>query len=183
MQPGCTQARGCRGVLRIVDDARGTAVLEFALVSAPFFALIVAILQITTVFFAQQALETASEKAVRQLLTGSAQKAGMTQAQFKTAVCSKLPAFMKCANVIVDVRTVSQFSDATFTQPTITYDSSGNPSASTQFAPGQGGEITMATISYVWGVQSGPLGVDVSNMAGGGRLLNAICVFKTEPFA
>lgn len=166
----------------LLRDRCGVGTVEFAIVAAPFIALIIAIFQITTTFFAQQTLETAAEKAVRQLVTGTAQKAGMTKDGYKTLVCSKLPGFLKCANVLVDVRTVTSFSDADLTQPTITFDGSGNPSSASQYTPGKGGEITIARVMYVWSAQGGPLGFDISNMSGDRRLLTAVNVFKTEPY-
>jgi Flp pilus assembly protein TadG len=164
----------------LIGDHRGAAALEFALVAGPLFAVMTAIFQVTLTFFAQQVLETASEKAVRQLLTGSAQRSGMTRDQFKTLVCSKLPGFMKCANVMINVRAATSFSAADTARPTITYDSTGNPNNTWTFAPGNAGQITVAQVMYIWSVQSGPFGFDISTMSGSRRLLVATSVFKTE---
>ena len=54
----------------------GAAALEFALVAAPFIALLLAGLQTALAFFAGQVLESAVADSSREILTGSAQNAG-----------------------------------------------------------------------------------------------------------
>lgn len=180
---GWRSKQGLTGGRSLVADQSGSPAIEFALISVPLGALIVAILQIALTFFAQQNLETTAEKSVRQLITGQAQKASMTAASFKTLVCSKLPFFMKCANVIVDVQAVSDFSNATTGAPTLNFDSSGNITNNWQFAPGGPGSVNVARVMYIWNVNPGPLGFDLSTMTGSRRLLVATAVFKTEPYS
>ncbi len=163
-------------------DTRGSALIEFAFVVGPMMALMIAALQTSLVFFAQQNLETTAEKSVRQLRTGAAQSSNMTQAQFKSLVCTKLPAFMKCANVIVDVQTVDDFSLAVTGMPTLTYDADGNITNSWVYRPGVPGQITVARIMYLWNTRAGPLGFDLSNLSTRQRLLVSTSVFKTEPY-
>jgi Flp pilus assembly protein TadG len=167
---------------RLRSEQRGAALIEFAFVVGPFMALLVAVLQTSLTYFAQQNLETTAEKSVRQLLTGSAQNSNMTQAQFKALACTNLPAFMKCANLIVDVQVASNFSSANIGVPTLTYDSNGNISNTWGYSPGVPGQITVARIMYIWDVSKGPLGFDLSTMSSGKRLLIATSVFKTEPY-
>ncbi len=163
-------------------DKRGSPAIEFAIVATPLVALIVAILEVSLLFFTQQVLDTTSEKAVRQLMTGQAQRNAMTKAQFTTSVCGTLPAYMKCSNVMVDVRSVSGFSDAS-TSPTLTYDSSGKVTNNWAYAPGASGSINVVTIMYLWDVQSGPLGLNLVNTAGGQHMLVSTSVFKTESYS
>lgn len=168
----------------LARETRGATIIEFGLVVAPLMALLVAILQTSLTFFAQQTLDTTAEKSVRQLMTGSAQSSGMSAAQFKTAVCANLPAFMKCSRVMIDVQQVgNDFSAADTTAPKITFDSSGNPNNAFKYAPGGPGQITVVKIMYVWPVQNGPLGFNISTLSNGARLLMATSVFKTEPYA
>lgn len=170
----------CLRALR--SDRRGTTVIEFAFVAGPFMALMIAILQVSLTFFAQQNLETTAEKSVRQLLTGQAQSAGKTQSQFKSMVCDNLSSFMKCSNVIVDVQVAANFSSANISSPTLTYDTNGNITNAWVYKPGVPGEITVARIMYVWDVSKGPLGFDISTLSRGKRLLISTSVFKTEPY-
>src|SRR5262244_777473 len=84
---------------RFRRNRRGSAAVEFALVAPVFFALLFAIIEVALMFFATQVLETVTQESARYLLTGQAQGASMTQAQFKTYVCSQIPALFTCANL------------------------------------------------------------------------------------
>ena len=169
----------------LLGDRRGATIIEFALVAAPFVALIVAVLQTSLVFFSQQALETTAERTARQLMTGSAQTSGTTQASFKTTACNnllKVAAFMKCANLIIDVQNADNFASVDTSMPTLTYDSAGNVTNTWKFAPGGAGSIVIMRTMYQLPVVSAPLGFDLSNMGSNRRLLIATSVFKTEPY-
>ena len=185
MQPAkAANRRVSRAAMRLrtlARDARGVTIIEFAFVAGPLIALIMATLQISLTFFVQQNLETAAEMAVRSLVTGKAQASGMTQAQFKTLVCSKLPSFMKCSRVMIDVQAASSFSSIDTGMPTIMFDSHGNPKNQWVYQPGAVGQITIARIMYIWDTQKAPLGFDLSTMSNNKRLLMSVSVFKTEP--
>ena len=58
----------------------GAAAVEFALIATPFLALTFAIMETAGVFFAGQALETATADSARLIMTGQAQTQGFTQA-------------------------------------------------------------------------------------------------------
>ena len=174
-----------RGRLRtrlraLTKSERGATILEFAIVSAPFIALLIAILETALVFFAQQGLETAVEGASRLIMTGQAQNAGWSQTQFKSQVCKQLPPFLSCNSLYVDVQTISSFS-ASSSPPTMTY-SNGNVSNTWSYAPGSANSIVIIRLLYLWPVVSGPLGFNLSNQAGSKRLLVATSVAQTEPY-
>jgi len=171
-----------RFVVRLLVHSGAATLVEFAFVAAPLIALLLAALQISLVFFAQQCLDTTGEQAERLLMTGSAQKSGFTQAQFSAAVCAKLPPYMSCPNVMIDVQVVSDFASANTAAPTITYDSHGNVSNKWTYKPGAPGEITVLRLMYAWKVSKTPFGFDLSTIAAGQRLLVSTMVFKTEPY-
>lgn len=177
--PRVARAHRWRALAR---DQRGATIVEFALVAAPFVALILAVIQTSTVFFSQQALESSAERTARQLMTGSAQTSGMTQPNFKATACNNLPSFMKCANLMIDVQNANDFASVDTSTPTLTYDGSGNVTNSWKFTPGNAGSIVIMRMMYQLPVVSGPLGFDLSNMGSGRRLLIATSVFKTEPY-
>src|SRR3546814_5027684 len=77
----CTFRRRARALAR---DTRGATIIEFAIVAMPFIVLLIAILQTSLVFFAQQLLETTAEDTSRVILTNQAQKAGTSQADFRS---------------------------------------------------------------------------------------------------
>lgn len=165
------------------QDKRGATVVEFALIAAPFIALILATIQTAFVFFAQQCLEAATERTARQIMTGAVQKAGTSAADFKKAACVNLPAFIPCSGVMIDVRSAEQFDDLDTTTPTLTYDSKGQASNAWQFTPGGPGSIVVLRVMYLLPVSAAPLGFNLSNAGAGRRLLISTSVFKAEPYA
>jgi Flp pilus assembly protein TadG len=160
----------------------GTAALEFAIVAAPFIALVLATIQTALAFFAGQVLESAATDASRIILTGSAQNSNMSQAGFATAVCGKVQALFNCSKLMIDVQTASSFSAANASMPSLTFDASGNVSNSWQFNPGNPGDIVILRVMYQWPVFLGPLGLSLSNESNGNLLLMATAAFKNEPY-
>ena len=97
-----------------------TAAVEFALVAAPFLALTFAILETAMVFFAGQTLEAAAADSARLIMTGQAQSAGFSQAQFKSAVCARIYGLFDCANgVYVNVKSYSSFGSISSASPVV----------------------------------------------------------------
>ena len=81
------------------------------MIATPFFALLFAIIETAIVFFAGQVLETVTQDSARMIMTGQAQNAGYTQAQFKTYVCGKVSVLFDCVNgIYVDVKSYPGFS-------------------------------------------------------------------------
>jgi Flp pilus assembly protein TadG len=163
----------------------GAVAVEFALVAAPFFALIVAILDLALLFTGQAALETATEKAARLVLTGQAQgtttgATPLTQAQFQSQLCTYLPTFT-CSGVMVDLQTVTSYSSANTSAPTLTYDSHGQVTNTWQYAAGGPGTIQVLRVMYQWPVFPGPLNLNFANLSNGYYLMMATAVFRNEP--
>jgi len=162
-------------------DASGSAAIEFAFVAPPFFALIVAILDVALLFLAQASLETAVEQSARLVLTGQAMSQGLTASQFQQDICQYLPGAFTCGNVMVDLQTASSFSNATTSAPTLTYDSHGNVTNTWKFQVGGPGSIQVMRVMYQWPIWPGPLNVNFANLSNGAYLLMATAVFRNEP--
>jgi Flp pilus assembly protein TadG len=79
-------ARGFRSCKNLARCDSGATAVEFALVAAPFLALLMALFQTALVFFAGRVLDETTEEASRYIMTGQAQTAGMTQSGFATWV-------------------------------------------------------------------------------------------------
>src|SRR5437868_2548144 len=166
---------------RFIRQQDGAAAVEFAMVAAPFLALLFAIIETSLVFFAGQTLETATADASRMIMTGQAQTQGFALADFKNAVCSRVFAMFDCANQVqIDVRTYNSFSAAQPSQPTI--DQNGNLVNNFTFTPGGPGCIVVARVMYAWPVYVSLLGFNLADMAGGKRLLMATAAFRNEPY-
>jgi len=160
------------------DD--GSAAVEFGLVAAPFLALLFAIMETALVFFAGQTLETAAADSARLILTGQAQTQGLTQETFKDAVCAKIFGLFDCKGGIhVDVKKYTSFATVDLSKPV---DSEGKLKTDFTYQPGGPCEIVVVRLLYEFPVYVSLLGFNLSDMAGGKRLLTATSVFRNEPY-
>jgi Flp pilus assembly protein TadG len=175
-----------RFVVFITDRKAATAV-EFALIAAPFLAIIAALIQTFLLFFAQSQLESAVRQSGRQILTGQVQSqdASLTQAQattaFKQTVCNNAAVLFTCTGLMVDVQVANNWSSANTGMPTLTYDSNGNVNNTWQFNPGNAGDIVVVRVMYLWPVFFGPIAFNMANQANGSRLIMASAAFQNEP--
>src|SRR4029453_6061458 len=102
--PAGSPAKTLKLLRRFRRDRRGSAPVEFARFAPPFFALLVAIIETSIVFFAGQVLETGLQDSARLLYTHQAQDQGMTAQQFKDDLCARVAVLMTCSIVGVDVK-------------------------------------------------------------------------------
>lgn len=178
--------RGLRHLIRMTPLRRftraeeGASTVEFAMVITPFLALLFAIMETAVVFLADQTLETAVADSARLIMTGQAQKQKFDQQTFKNSLCSRVYALFDCQNgIIIDVRTAKSFGDASAAKP---LDSNGNLANNFTYDPGVAGDIVVVRVMYQWPVWVPGLGLNLSNMANGKRLLMATSAFRNEPF-
>jgi Flp pilus assembly protein TadG len=164
---------------RFRRDRGGSAVVEFALVAPMFFALLFAIIETALMFFASQVLETVTQDSARQIMTGQAQNAAFTQAQFKTLVCSKVAAMFDCNGISVDVQSYTQFNNVNVANP---IDASKNFTDPNNYKPGGPGDIVVVRLFYQWPILVTKFGYDISNLSGSKRLLSATAAFQNEPY-
>jgi Flp pilus assembly protein TadG len=165
---------------RFAVDKRGATAVEFGLVATPFFALLFAIIEVAMVFFGGQILEKATQDASRKILTGQAQLANFDATAFKNEVCSNLQIIFTCANVYVDVKNYTQFSNVSITKP---IDSGGNfNSTGFGYSPGNASDIVVVRVMYLWQLFVPGLGFNLSDVSGNKKLLMATAVFRTEPY-
>jgi Flp pilus assembly protein TadG len=178
-------ARGpkwARSVEGFAGSESGATAVEFAIVAAPFLAMLMALFQTALVFFASRVLDETTEQASRKIMTGQAQQSNMSQSGFKTWVCSQTFALFNCNNFMINVQAYSSFSAASTSTPTLTYDANGNVNNSWGYNTGNPGDIVVVQVMYQWPVVLGPLGFNLSNMGNGNRLLVSTAVFKNEPY-
>lgn len=158
------------------DD--GAAAVEFAMVAAPFLAMLFAILETALVFFAGQTLETAVTSSARLILTGQAQTASFNQTNFKDAVCARIHGLFDCAGgMVVDVQKYTTFANVSLARP-VNEDGTVKPGT---YDPGGPCDIVVVRLIYQYPVYVAFLGL--SDMSGNKRLLVATSVFRNEPYA
>jgi Flp pilus assembly pilin Flp len=150
----------CRKLRDFGKREDGAAAVEFAMVLAPFLAMLFAIFETAMVFFAGQTLETAAADSARLILTGQAQTQSLNQASFKEAVCARVYGLFDCS----DGMTVDGLVKAGVYNP-------GGPC-----------EIVVVRLIYQFPVYVSLLGFNLADMAGNKRLLVATSVFRNEPY-
>ncbi|MBA4038550.1 MAG: pilus assembly protein TadG [Bradyrhizobium sp.] len=165
---------------RFRRNRRGSAAVEFALVAPLFFGLLFAIIELAMVFFASQVLETATQDSARVIMTGQAQNASFTQAQFKNLVCSKLTIMFDCVNgVSIDVQSYTAFGSVNVADP---IDASKNFVPPNNYLPGNPGDVVVVRLFYKWPLYVTGLGFNIANISGSKRLLTATAAFQNEPY-
>ena len=168
-------------------DRKGATAVEFALIAAPFLAIIAALIQTFLLFFAQSQLELAVRQSARQILTGQVQTqdASLTLAQAQTAfhqiVCNNGAMLFNCAGLMVDVQVASAWSAANTGMPTLTFNAGGAVTNTWQFNPGNAGDIVVVRVMYLWPVFFGPIAFNMANQANGTRMIMASAAFQNEP--
>jgi hypothetical protein len=83
-----------------------------------------------------------------------------------------------CTNLSVDVQNYPQFSSVVNTTP---IDGSGHFVNNMKYCPGNSGSVVVVHVYYPWQLFVIGLGYNISNMAGGQRLLIASAAFRNEP--
>lgn len=165
---------------RFRRNRSGTAAVEFALVAPIFFAVLFAIIELAMIFFASQVLETVTQDTARLIMTGQAQNAGFTQAQFKNAVCAKLTTMFDCVNgIAIDVQSYKTFASVDISNP---IDSGKNFVPPNNYLPGAAGDIVVVRLFYKWPLYVTGLGFNPANLSGNQRLLTATAAFQNEPY-
>lgn len=158
---------------------RGSAAVEFALVAPIFFALLFAIIETAIVFMAGQVLQSVATEAARTILTGQAQNAGYSQAQFQsTVVCPLIPALFTCANLYIDVESASSFTGFTLNNEVV-----GGVFQGTNmlYNPGGPGDVVIVRLFYQWPLFVTGFGYNIANLSNGKRQLTATVAFRNEP--
>src|ERR1035441_8424423 len=108
-----------------VRNEDGATAVEFALVAAPFIALLVGTIQTFLVFFAGQQLQTVVTQTSRLILTGQAQDQGLSQSAFAQKLCANVAVLFTCSNIMIDVEAYSLFSAANSGAPPLPQNWSG----------------------------------------------------------
>src|SRR5579871_5744968 len=108
-------------VRRWLAERSGAAAVEFAMIAAPFLALLFAIIELGMIFVASTTIESATAIAARQIRTGQLQSSANNNATgFKTLICNHMAWISNAdcmANLSIDVRTYSNFASIDPTPP------------------------------------------------------------------
>jgi Flp pilus assembly protein TadG len=165
-------------------DRRAGAAVDFALVLLPFLMVLMTMINSALVLLAGQVLQTAATSAARQVLTGQAQTANYTAAQFKNNVCASLTVMFNCAsNLYIDVESLPPGSSfSSFNPPSATNANGTVNSSGFNYNLGGQGYIVIVRLIYQWPIISPGLSIGLVNSANNTNTLIATVAFKNEPY-
>lgn len=170
-----------RSLLRFGRARDGATVVEFALVAAPFFLMMVGLAEIALIGFAQTTLDYAVSDTARSIRTGQVQMEGQTPEEVERALCDNLTALMplSCNNLYLDVDEFSSFVDVQMTNPIRNgeFNESGFG-----FEPGAPSAIVVVRAYYRWETVTPFFKQVFANVSNGERLLASTMMFRNEPF-
>ena len=168
---------GRRAAAAFATRQDGGPATEFALVAPIFIVVIYATVQCAIIYICNANLETVTEQAARQVLTN--QSTSLTAAQFKTAVCSKLPTFFTCGNVMVGLQPATTATSITTAAPA--FNSDGTLKTALPYQQPTPGQIGVLQVLYQWPVIGLPLGWNFAGLGNGTYLMMSTQVFRVEP--
>lgn len=178
-QPGTPGPARRSFLQRFRRNQDGFTAVEFAIVSIPFFMMLFGCIGIGIFFFTTFALENAVEVTAREIRTGQAQAANMTQAQFKTALCNNLPGYIDCASRLrVNVQSFVNFGSVAPAQclDAGSLITDGNSS----YNAGASGTVTLVRVCYEWDFAKLIPFLTWSNMNNDSVLIQASAIFQNE---
>lgn len=176
--PSAWYLRAPRVVKRFSGNERGVTAVEFAFTAPIFFLLLFAVIESCLQFFAGQLLESAVDEVGRRVRTGQLNNT-MTEQQFKDEICAATAILFTCADLDIDLQVAATFDE--LDDPPLPVDGEVDHSAYSFTAPCPE-QIAMITASYEWPVFTNYVAAYLSDLNNGNALLNAIAVFRTEPY-
>lgn len=171
----------CRFWPRLRRSEDGSAAVEFALIAPAFFFLMFVIAETALVFVAEQVMDNAIFETARLVRTGQVQKGGISQANFRTAVCNRMSVFIDCnsGNFYLDVRSYSDFASMQLGPP-VDEDEEYLDEGTYQF--GNENDIVVVRAYYQWPTNRIFGGLSLQNLDNGKRLIGSFAAFRNEPY-
>lgn len=165
-------------VRRFGKDEEGVTSIEFAFLALPFFALMMAVIESSILFFSGQVLESAVDDVGRMIRTGQLDQ-NLTEAQLREEVCNASAVLFSCEDVHIDMQVVANYGDlGDMPEPV---DGAVDPDEFSFTAAGPR-QIVMLTVATEWPIFTNYLQQYMSDLDNGNALLTAVAVFKTEPY-
>lgn len=184
------------GNKNVMNDERGVAAVEFAILAPIFIGVVLAILEFSTAYFTQQAMENVSYNITRLAKTGYVE-AGRTQEQTIMAMLhSRLDGLVDPNDIHVNSTVYREFSDIDQNEPFIDANNNGVRDAGENYTDtnrngeydgalsvtgyGQAGQITVYEVTVPWRALT-PI---MANIVGAGATitLTSHIVVRNEPY-
>ena len=176
-----------RAATRLRRDERGATAVEFALVIGPFMLVLGVIIETGLMLFTEYVIQSSVQEAARQIRTGQAQSAAMTQATLKTNfLCDTLNIIINCnTKVYVYVNAQASYTALQAALPSMLTvgPSYGGSTVNTSYNCGQPSQAVAIVATYDWEFTLpyfmgffGNMGDDQM------RRLVGFAMFRNEPF-
>ena len=176
-----------------LKNASGATALEFALVAAPFFFMILCILEMGMVYMVSTSLDNATQMAARQIRTGENNSPTytssanptphtMTSDDFSNIVCANIgwiPQQLCHDNLRIDVRTFASFSNPATPNPVAggTFDDT-----KLAFSTGAAHSIVVVRSFYKWQLITPVLSSSLAKLSNNVALISSTTAFRNEPY-
>lgn len=177
----------------ITRDTRGSAAIEFALLSGPFLVFLCSIIQVFLIVWATQNLEESLQRAARVIYTGDFQTGNKSEkdpaklmASLKSRMCangaSVIPTAFDCSALKLNVAVSSSF--ASGSSASAVDDKTGTWSSGFGAAYGcaNPGDIVVISAAVKYPVAFGFLNYGTPSFADGSRLIQSTAVIRTEAY-
>lgn len=161
--------------------SEGVVAVEFALIAAPFFAVLLGIIEAGLFVFASQLMESAMEDTARLIRTGQAK--GMTQTQMITDACKRVIIVSQQAcegKAKLEVKVYNGF--AAYDPTNLPIDSTGKFLPAIPYENPSALQYVVARLYYPWPTFMPNMGIGGGSMADGSRLIVGTAAFRTENF-
>ncbi len=180
-----TLTKAARRVLAGVRDRTGSAAVEFALVAAPFLALMMSTFEVGWFFFAASQVDAATIETARLVRTGQVQKAGFDKQDFFNEVCPNVAVFGDCDETLtVEVTVFDSFAElAADASPVVCTNDDPAEIAALAFNPGADNEIVRLRVCLLYKTINPTIGVNVSEASDGKRRVFGTFIFQNEPYS
>jgi Flp pilus assembly protein TadG len=160
----------------------GAAALEFAMVAPWFFLILIALLEISMIGFAQTNLDFAVSETARRIRTGQVQAEGLAGQAVEAEVCANLNRIMAmgCGQLSVDVDSFDSFNAAGNPVPMV---NGQLDQSQIGYQQTQAGEVVLVRGYYEWRIITPFFQQILGDLSGGrDRLLVSSVLFRNEPF-
>jgi Flp pilus assembly protein TadG len=125
---------------------RGNTAIEFAVVGLVFLGLLIGALELAFLFYAQIALDYATNEAARTMQVGTNRSAATSNTTFETiAFCPQLGTMLNCNNVTINLQVVTNYQNI--------------GTGTTTYNAGNTGSLMLLQVYYTTGLPSWPLNV------------------------
>jgi Flp pilus assembly protein TadG len=163
------------------DNRKGATAIEFGLLVLPFAALLFGITEASLLYFQDDDLQAALNKATRKIRTAQLSSSGGTKlTDFKTEICNEMAIAGDCASsIMVRVTVISDMSAATLENA---IGGDGALDVSEAFDTGDAGDFILAQAFIPWSVAVDIYSFSTVRLSDGRYVLAAADIFRNEPF-